>query len=699
MANQQEQISLIISAVNKTQAELNRIVADLNRVGQGAGKMGSAMSGAMGQAEAAAQGFASRLGPVGSLLTGLGPEGLAAGAGLGAVAAAIWKGTEAAAEWQRRMLRTEALLKATGHAAGLTGSELEDLAKGLDDATLLDKGEVLDAINILQTFKSVQGETFKEAIVLAGDMSSVFGHGLTSSATQLGKALEDPVEGLTALRRVGVSFTESEKDMIKAMVEAGDMAGAQAKILEVLRLQFGGAAKGEAGGLIGQVDDLGDELGKLLKTFAQTETATAAVSALAAAVRGLRQAIVEAKKTSFEDFGFTGELDAGGAGYWLGDVAPEVPMPEGQGRVAHQIQEAEKARAEAGAAAAREDQARDAETTRAKAAAEKWDKDNPAHWLKPEDLLSRAAKSQGAAAADRAGTGKNDGGLKELARLNEQDAAAVEKRDEEYQKLRETMRGLATDDLTFASQQATELGKALEESARTAERAWSTGARNALAEYADEATNAARNVGDVIGSAMREAEDVTAGAITKMKLDWNSLSNAVDSVARDIATALVRQNITGPAASALSSMFFGGASAGGSTFGADFAAYMADVFHEGGVVGQTAAPVRVVAPDVFAGAPRLHSGTGDEYRAILRRGEGVFTPEQMASLGPAGGATQIIFNVHNNTPAQVSYAKSYDSQGRLNLDLLIEQQMATAAARPGGRVQQAMNANAAVRRG
>ena len=40
-------------------------------------------------------------------------------------------------------------------------------------------------------------------------MTAVFGQDLCSSATQLGKALEDPIDGLTALRRVGISFSDT----------------------------------------------------------------------------------------------------------------------------------------------------------------------------------------------------------------------------------------------------------------------------------------------------------------------------------------------------------------------------------------------------------------------------------------------------------------------------------------------------------
>lgn len=68
------------------------------------------------------------------------------------------------------------------------------------------------------------------------------------------------------------------------------------------------------------------------------------------------------------------------------------------------------------------------------------------------------------------------------------------------------------------------------------------------------------------------------------------------------------------------------------------------LFHTGGIAGHDAAPFRAAPAALFSNAQRFHAGGAvgpDEVPAILRRGEGVFTPEQMARLSPAsgGGAT------------------------------------------------------------
>ena len=50
-------------------------------------------------------------------------------------------------------------------------------------------------------------------------MSQALGTDAASSAIQLGKALDNPTLGLTALRRVGVSFSDVQVAQIKGFVE------------------------------------------------------------------------------------------------------------------------------------------------------------------------------------------------------------------------------------------------------------------------------------------------------------------------------------------------------------------------------------------------------------------------------------------------------------------------------------------------
>jgi phage-related minor tail protein len=249
-----------------------------------------AVEAVAGEVRGGVEAMASRLGPAGAALAALGPVGLAAAAALGVLTLGISKGLEEAGEAEQSYRRLEAVLKATGYSAGLTADHLVAFADGQEEATLTTAEAVQDAATVLATFRSVAGDTFTRALSMAGDMAAVFGGDLSSSAMQLGKALEDPVEGLSALRRVGVSFTGSQSDLIRSLVETGQVAEAQRVILDALEQQVGGAAAAEAGGVTGAANRLSDAWGKLLEEIGKTPAvagpAEAGLNLLARATAG-----------------------------------------------------------------------------------------------------------------------------------------------------------------------------------------------------------------------------------------------------------------------------------------------------------------------------------------------------------------------------------------------------------------------------
>ena len=102
--------------------------------------------------------------------------------------------------------------------------------------------------------------TFGEIAETAGDVGSSFdratqasidlaaaGFGTTeSNAVQLGKALNDPIKGLAALTKSGVTFTDEQKNLIASLVESGNTLEAQDMILEAIETQVGGTAEATA---------------------------------------------------------------------------------------------------------------------------------------------------------------------------------------------------------------------------------------------------------------------------------------------------------------------------------------------------------------------------------------------------------------------------------------------------------------------
>lgn len=147
-------------------------------------------------------------------------------------------------EQQLAVAQLNAVLRSTNNAAGLTSKELIAMADSLAKTTLYADDMVLSAQNMLLTFTNITKDIFPDTIAAVLDMSTALGQDLKSSAIQLGKALNNPIEGVSALQRVGVSFNNAQQEMIETMVKSGRTMEAQRFILAELQKEFGGSAKG-----------------------------------------------------------------------------------------------------------------------------------------------------------------------------------------------------------------------------------------------------------------------------------------------------------------------------------------------------------------------------------------------------------------------------------------------------------------------
>lgn len=259
-----------------------------NKSMRGAAQGVAAIDGPLG-------GISSRISSVNSLLSSGNVLLAASGVAMAALSAATYKSVKVFDEYEKSQLRTEALLKSTGYAVGFTSEQLSDQADSVALATLASVEGIRQAQGVLLTFKTVQGDTFKQATMLAQDMAAVFGGSAKDKALQLGKALESPIDGLNALKRSGVSFTNAERERIKVMQESGDLTGAQTEIIKKLKEQIGGAGAAEAGGLSGSTDTLGQRWDELLlswgKTSGSASVAVNWINSISNAVKGLREQI------------------------------------------------------------------------------------------------------------------------------------------------------------------------------------------------------------------------------------------------------------------------------------------------------------------------------------------------------------------------------------------------------------------------
>ena len=163
-----------------------------------------------------------------------------------------------AREAQKVGALTEQVIKSTGGAARVSAKHVGDLATALSNKVGVDDEAIQSGENMLLTFKNIRNEAGKGNKIfdqaartttdLAAAMAAASGGELNmrSASIQMGKALNDPVKGITALSRVGVTFTDGQKAQIKTLVESGNVMGAQKIILRELKSEFGGAAAAQA---------------------------------------------------------------------------------------------------------------------------------------------------------------------------------------------------------------------------------------------------------------------------------------------------------------------------------------------------------------------------------------------------------------------------------------------------------------------
>lgn len=132
----------------------------------------------------------------------------------------------------------------------------------------------------------------------------------------------------------------------------------------------------------------------------------------------------------------------------------------------------------------------------------------------------------------------------------------------------------------------------------------------------------------VVKNTFNNMENALVKFVTEGKVSFSDFANSIVS---DLARIAIRQSVTQPLFNGLSS-YFGFATA-----------------HTGGIVG-------------------------DEVPIIAKRGEGVFTKEQMKALGDNGSHVSVNVNVINNASSEVkaTVQKSDQGNGKFNLDVMIE---------------------------
>jgi hypothetical protein len=177
-------------------------------------------------------------------------------------------------------------------------------------------------------------------------------------------------------------------------------------------------------------------------------------------------------------------------------------------------------------------------------------------------------------------------------------------------------------------------------------------------------------------------EDIMVDVAEDGKVNWKELGDVVEKQLIRIATqALITDQIVSSITGA-----FGGGGGGGGGGGTTTASTQ----HSGGIVGSESGPARTVPSAAFAGAPEYHSGGmvgADEQPIIAKKGEGVFTEEQMKALQPAGGGNSSVTVINNSGQQQDVRTEEREGPDGKEIQVMIEDTIAQSAQKRGPAAQ------------
>jgi hypothetical protein len=219
------------------------IAADTSALKVGLDKARQEIGGFRGNIDKAISGLTSFAGTFGKLAGGV--------AVIGGIVATVKGLTAEFADAERKGLRLEAVLRATGNTAGFTAEQIKEMAAQLAGKSFFDDEAITAAATELVTFGNISGQVFRDALRLGTDVAEVFDKDITSAVLTVGKALADPAKGMEALRKIGVVLSADQEKTIERFAKTNNLIGEQRALIDALEKAVGGAAESASGGLAG----------------------------------------------------------------------------------------------------------------------------------------------------------------------------------------------------------------------------------------------------------------------------------------------------------------------------------------------------------------------------------------------------------------------------------------------------------------
>lgn len=590
---------------------------------------------------------------------------LAAAAGAAAVAVAAFvtkQSVAAAAQAERSEARFDAMARLTGGTSGFSRAQLGDMVDDMASRTVHGDEEIRDAMSRLMSFRQVSGETFREAMTMASGLAEIFRMDLGSAVLMLGKAFEDPVQGLTALRRAGVDFGPVQEKLIKDMVEHGNQAGAVAILLEELRAK--GLAKVseeiyKEGGYTKAMSGAAKATNELFEAIGKTSVVKAPTVAffdgVTKSAKSLRD-VIESGTWVEQYLLLTGSIfNPGAAVAYLRGREPAVrPRADPNSPEARAAQRA--------AADARLD--RDIENYNAANSPEAWEK-----WAK---------KNRGVAQQDW-----TDDDLRAAQRAAGKDLDRLELMEKERAKADEAYARFSTGGMDSGYDEVT--GHSFvrfQEDVRTGELAFE--------QLRDTGRESFYEIQRVVEASGQQVSRSLARMALDGRMNFQDLASAAREFAEELLAIQLNKRLMGPmlneGTSFLDNFFNPGQGYGASGTAAGTAMVptgsggFVPALHWGGIAGRGAPGYRRAHAGMFAGAPRFHEG--GEVPAILRAGEEVLREDDPRHR-KNGGGTAVTVNVINqtSTPVKAQASAPRMEGGRMVVDLLLSEARRDAGVR------------------
>lgn len=180
----------------------------------------------------------------------------------------VKESVSAAEKAQVNQSQLEAVIKSTGSAAGYTAGQIEQMAAKYSTLTGFENDQIIAGETVLLQFTKIGHDILPQASMAAMDLARRTGMDLTNAFQTVGRALAMPEQGVGRLNMAYKLFDKDQLKVIEDMAKGGNVAGAQALILDALNQKIGGAAKayGEtyAGRLAifnAQVEELKESIG------------------------------------------------------------------------------------------------------------------------------------------------------------------------------------------------------------------------------------------------------------------------------------------------------------------------------------------------------------------------------------------------------------------------------------------------------